>query len=148
MESKIPLPTDNIYKFAALFSLLLLIFSLGAVIYATSSANAVIFEHWGEVETLKAQEKRTVEQASRLKALERKIEVTLEDKKAFNKISSFLGALGFAGMILGFGYWHRRIQPLADQMALTQLEMARLQLLLLSAEVKAKGLEAESPKVS
>lgn len=148
MESKIPLPTDNIYKFAALFSLFLFIFSFGAIIYATNSANAVIFEHWVEVETLQAQEKHTVEQASRLKALERKIEVAVEDKKTFNRFSAFIGALGFVGVILGFGYWHKRIQPLADQMAVTQLEMARLQLLLLSAEVKAKGLDADRPKAS
>ena len=29
MESKIPLPTDNIYKFYALFGLLLFIFAFG-----------------------------------------------------------------------------------------------------------------------
>lgn len=32
MENKIPLPTDNIYKFYALFGLLLLVFTIGAAL--------------------------------------------------------------------------------------------------------------------
>jgi hypothetical protein len=148
MESKIPLPTDNIYKFAALFSLVVLVVSFCSIIYSNSAANAIVFEHWVEVENLQSQEKLTVEQSSRLKALEKKIEVAVSDKQLFIRLASVFLGLGICGVLFGFGYWHKRIQPLADQMALTQLEMARLQLLLLSAEVKAKGLEAESPKVS
>jgi hypothetical protein len=145
MESKIPLPTDNIYKFVALFSLVLLIFSVGAIIVATSSANAVVFEHWVEVETLQAQEKLSVEQTSRLKALEKKIEVTVSDKKTFSQLSSAGIAFGLIGIFFGFGYWHKKIQPLADQMAVTQLELARLQLLSLKADLKAKGVEVDAP---
>lgn len=145
MESKIPLPTDNIYKFVALFSLFLLISSVGAIIFATNSANAIVFEHWVELETLQAQEKLSVEQASRLKALERKVEVTVSDKKTFTQFSGAGIGLGLVGIFLGFGYWHRRIQPLADQMAVTQLELARLQLLSLKADLKAKGVEVDAP---
>lgn len=145
MESKIPLPTDNIYKFVALFSLFLLISSVGAIIFATNSANAIVFEHWVELETLQAQEKLSVEQASRLKALERKVEVTVSDKKTFTQLSGAGIGLGLVGIFLGFGYWHRRIQPLADQMAVTQLELARLQLLSLKADLKAKGVEVDAP---
>lgn len=145
MESKISLPTDNIYKFLALFSLVLLISSVGAVIFATNAANAIVFEHWVELETLQAQEKLSVEQASRLKALERKVEVTVSDKKTFTQLSGAGIGLGLVGIFLGFGYWHRRIQPLADQMAVTQLELARLQLLSLKADLKAKGVEVDSP---
>jgi hypothetical protein len=145
MESKIPLPTDNIYKFVALFSLVLLISSFGAIIVATNSANAVVFEHWVELETLQAQEKLSVEQTSRLKALERKIEVTISDKKTFIQLSGAGAAFGLFGIIFGFGYWHKKIQPLADQMAVTQLELARLQLLSLRADLKAKGVEVDAP---
>lgn len=144
MESKIPLPTDNIYKFAALFSLLLLISAFGTIIYASNSSNAVIFEHWAELESLQAQEKPSVEQASRRKALERKIEVTLADRKTFVAFAAVMACLGTLGVVLGFGYWHKRIQPLADQMAVTQLELARLQLLLLKADLKAKGVEVDA----
>jgi hypothetical protein len=145
MESKIPLPTDNIYKFVALFSLVLLIFSFGSVIFASNAANAVVFEHWVELETLQAQEKPSIEQVSRLKALEKKIEVAVSNKKTFIQFSGAGAAFGLFGIIFGFGYWHKKIQPLADQMAVTQLELARLQLLSLRADLKAKGVEVDAP---
>jgi hypothetical protein len=52
--------------------------------------------------------------------------------------------LGICGVFFGFGYWHKRIQPLSDQMAATQLELARLQLLLLKTDLKAKGVEVDA----
>jgi hypothetical protein len=146
MESKIPLPTDNIYKFAALFSLVIVIVSFCSIIYSNSTANAIVFEHWVEVETLQAQEKLSVEQASRLKALERKIEVAVSDKKTFTQLASVFLGLGIFGVFLGFGYWHKRIQPLADQMAVAQLELSRLQLLMLKTDLKAKGVDLDKPQ--
>lgn len=144
MESKIPLPTDNIYKFAALFSLVIVIVSFCSIIYSNSASNAIVFEHWVEVETLQAQEKLSVEQSSRLKALEKKIEVAVSDKQLFIKLASVFLGLGICGVFFGFGYWHKRIQPLSDQMAATQLELARLQLLLLKTDLKAKGVEVDA----
>jgi hypothetical protein len=87
---------------------------------------------------------RSVEQASRLKALERKIEVAVSDKQLFIKLASVFLGLGICGVFFGFRYWHKRIQQLADQMAVTQLELARLQLLLLKADLKAKGFEVDA----
>ena len=51
----------------------------------------------------------------------------------------------FDRYFFGFGYWHKKIQPLADQMAVTQLELARLQLLSLKADLKARGVEVHTP---
>lgn len=144
MESKIPLPTDNIYKFFALFSLLLLISGIGLVFYSTNNTNSIIFEHWVEIESLQSIEKPTVEQESRLKALERKVEVAVSDKNALRWASFGMVMLGTFGVMLGFGYWHKHIQPVADQMARTQLEIARLQLLNLKADLKAKGVDADA----
>jgi len=142
MESKIPLPTDNIYKFIALFSLVLFISGFGTLIYATNTTNAA-FEHWVEIETLQALEKPTLEQAARLQSLEKKIEIAVADKDAYKTLAYIMITAGTIGVILGFGYWHRRIQPLADQMAATQLEIAKLQLLSLKAEMQAKGIEVD-----
>ena len=140
MESKIPLPTDNIYKFIALFSLVLLISSFATVIVATNTSNSVVFEHWVELETLRAQETLSVSEASRLKALERKIDIAVADKSTFVTWAGFISALGTLGMFVGFGYWHKRIQPLADQMAATQLELTKLQVLKLRSELESKGV--------
>jgi hypothetical protein len=145
MESKIPLPTDNIYKFIALFSLILFISGFGTVIYATNATNAMAFEHWVEVETLRALETPTLEQATRLQALEKKIEVAVDDKDAYRSLAIFMIAAGTVGMVFGFGYWHLRIQPRVDQMAATQLEIAKLQLLSLKADLRSKGIDVDKP---
>lgn len=145
MESKIPLPTDNLYKFVALFSLVLLISAFGTILYATNATNAVAFEHWVEIESLQAQEALSVEQASRLKALERKIEVAVADKETYVRSAQIISALATLGIFFGFGYWYKRLQPIADEMAATQLEIAKLQLLALKADLKAKGIEVDTP---
>ncbi len=44
MESKIPIPTDNIYKFYALFGLVILISCIAAFLYVYSSTNELIFK--------------------------------------------------------------------------------------------------------
>lgn len=59
MENKIPLPTDSIYKFYALFGLLLFIFSIGSTIYVSRSTNELVFTSAIEFETLKVIEKPT-----------------------------------------------------------------------------------------
>ncbi len=56
-------------------------------------------------------------------------------------IGFVLLVLGAIGIGLGFGYWHKNIQPLADQMARIQLEISRLRVLQLKEELKAKGVD-------
>jgi len=144
MESKIPLPTDNIYKFGALLSLILFISGFGLVTYATNSSNAIVFEHWVELETLQTIEKPTTEQQARLKSLERKVEVAVSDKNTYKNLAFLMILIGTCGALFGFGYWLKHIQPVADQMAKTQLEIARLQLLNLRADLKAKGIDVDT----
>ncbi|WP_313513145.1 hypothetical protein [Pseudomonas sp.] len=145
MESKLSLPTDNFYKLLALLSLVGLISSFMIVIYATNTSNAIAFENWAELEVLKTKENPNIEQSTRLKILEKKIDVAVADRKTYVEYAGFLAALCTLGMFVGFGCWYRKIQPLADQLAATQLEMARLQLLSLRADLKAKGVEVDTP---
>lgn len=107
MESKIPLPTDNIYKFVALFSLLLVISGFGLVTYATNSSNSIVFDHWVELEMLQAIEKPTTEQRARLKSIEKKVEVAVSDKDTYKSLAFMMILIGTAGGFFGFGYWHR-----------------------------------------
>ncbi len=145
MESKIPLPTDNLYKFFALLALLIFLSGFGTIVYATSATNAIAFDHWVELESLQALKKPTLEQAARLQSLERRIEVAVADKETYTLLGQFLIAAGVLGMYLGFGHWYKRIQPLADQMAETQLEIAKLQLLSLKTDLKSKGVDVDKP---
>ncbi|GEM_PF-515423 len=142
MESKIPLPTDNIYKFYALFSLLLLVFTLGAFLYVQQTANGQVIEIFPELEVLKAAEELSPEEKVRKQILERQLEVIGSDRKFFNRTLSALLGVALSGIFFGFLRWHWFIQPLQDEQAKIQLEISRLQLEKLKAE-SAKAVGAE-----
>ena len=80
MENKIPVPTDNIFKFYALFGLMLFVFSFGAIIYVNSHTNEVIFTTAPELAALRQIAKRSDVDDLRLALLERKFEIAKGDK--------------------------------------------------------------------
>lgn len=145
MLDRVPVPTDNIYKFIALFSLVILIFSLWASFTLHNSTNEVVFKNLPEIETLKKLESRTHEQEVHLALMQRKIEIAKSDS---NFISYFLGgliAVSFWGLGYGFRTWHKDIQPLADATARAQLRLLRLQAVQLRLENRklSNSLKAE-----
>ncbi|MCQ4314237.1 hypothetical protein NAV33_20425 [Pseudomonas stutzeri] len=143
MENRIPLPTDNLYKFAALFSLLLVASGFALVVYATKATNSVVFEHWVELETLRSEAKLSLPQEARKASLERVVEVASSDKQTYITLAVIMATLGALGVVSGFMHWYRCIQPVADQMAATQLELAKLQLLALRADLRARGVDLD-----
>ncbi len=128
MESRVPLPTDNIFKFYALFGLLLAVFGVGSVIYVNKSTNDLAFEIAVEYETLKANPERSVSQEARFQVLDKKLEIAVQDKGTFIWCLSFLIAAGVYMMGYGFWKWHTEVQPIQD-------EIARLTLKKLSHEM-------------
>jgi hypothetical protein len=127
MENKIPLPTDSIYKFYALFGLLLFIFSLGATIYVSHSTNDLVFSSAIEYEILKAIEKPTATEIAKRQGIEKRVEIALADKKFFLYALGVLSGFGMLAMIYGFTKWHRDIQPIQDETAKLQLEKLKLE---------------------
>lgn len=121
MESRVPLPTDNIYKFYALFGLLLFIFGIGASIAQTKVTNDFMVKSFIELEVLKAIEKPNPVEVLRRTVTERMIEVEKSDKELFKWGLAFIVAVGFLLMIYGFGRWHSHLQPAQDE--LLQLQM-------------------------
>jgi len=124
MESRIPLPTDNIYKFYALFGLLVFIFSIGGVIAVQRSTNDFMYKSLIDLEAVKSLEKPTAADTIKKQLLERLIDVAKSDKDYFNNSLSGLAAVGFFLMGFGFFKWHREIQPLQDEML--SLQVAKL----------------------
>lgn len=142
MESRIPLPTDNIFKFYALFSLLLLFFSVGSIIYMQKTSAEWARDNGVEyslllqgVELSPEEEIRKVLLAAELKSI-----------KTYAKFySAGLGALlgiSLIGLWYGFSRWHKYVQPLVDQQLELQVEISRAQLAKLQAELKEKGSSA------
>ncbi|ARU87463.1 hypothetical protein [Pseudomonas sp. M30-35] len=143
MESKLPVPTDNIFKFYALFGLLLIIFSLSAVVYVTQSTNTLLFSSLVELGELKEQKEPRQSVQVRIAGLERLVEVGKSNRTFYNITLGLL--LGVGGMIsyYGFSCWHRIIQPVIDETQKVQLEIAKLQLMKLQAELQLSEEERQ-----
>lgn len=137
MERSIPLPTDNIFKFYALFGLLLFIFSWGSVLYVNSSSNEVVFTVIPELEGLKQVVEPSKVEVSKMALLEQKLEITQSNKKFFLNGAAVILVIGTLLMIYGFSCWHRYLQPVLDRTAKAQMDIAELQLKKLQREFEA-----------
>ena len=138
MENRIPLPTDNIFKFYALFGLILFIFCFASTIYTTKATNEFMSIAVVDLEELKAIPTPSVREAARRQILQRQIEVARSDKEFFQWACAAISAVGLVAMVVGFAKWHKEIQPTLD-------EISRLQLLKLRHEVE--GLQPRSNQV-
>ncbi len=122
MESTVPIATDNIYKFYALFGLSIFISSLLTLAYIHIHFNEIIPKEYIEVETLKVKADLSQEEKIRKDVLERKTNIDVSDKNTFAKILGGFGGLGVLLMIFGFSRWQKRIQPRQDMLLDLQIE--------------------------
>ena len=128
MDNKIPIPTDNIYKFYALFGLLLVVFGIGSSIYVNTSTNNLAYEIAVEYQVLKENPVRSISEETQFQLLQRKLEIARKNKMVFLfGIGAIIGG-GLLMMGYGFRKWHKDIQPIQD-------EIARLNLLKLKREL-------------
>ena len=125
MDSRIPLPTDNIFKLYALFGLLLLIFSIASALYVNKSTNDLIFETAVNYETLKEAKKRSASQEVHFKLLQKKLEIADSNKSFFIFCLAFIAVLGSLMMWYGFKKWHTEVQPIQDEIARLNLKRLR-----------------------
>jgi hypothetical protein len=125
MENRIPIPTDNIYKFYALFGLLVFIFALGSTIYVSGLTNDFLFTAIVDVEGLKAIEKPTSVELAKRKTLERRIEIAISNKDFYIRALGVIGGIAVISMFFGFSKWHRTVQPIQDEITRLQLEKLR-----------------------
>ncbi|MUL11897.1 hypothetical protein [Aliivibrio fischeri] len=126
MESRIPLPTDNIYKFYALFGLLLVIFGFGALIFVNQSTNNLIYDITVEHQILNntPEELRTVPENARFNILESKLKISKQNKNFYLICIGFIIFIGCFMIGYGFRVWHMVIQPMQDE--ITRLNIKKL----------------------
>jgi hypothetical protein len=134
MENKIPLPTDNIYKFYALFGLFLFIFSSGSVIYVAQSTNELLFALEIEYETLPEIENSNASEIAKRARVDKQVEIALGNKKFLLSSLGVLFSFAAGAMFFGFKKWHQDIQPIQDETARLQLEKLRLEVAILSKQ--------------
>ncbi|MEJ8856967.1 hypothetical protein WKW79_20495 [Variovorax robiniae] len=122
---KLPLPTDNIYKFYALFGLLMFIFSIGAALVQNRATNTRIYELSLEAEAAAQAPDKVGKPSLKSQMLERLLEVERGDKKAITYGLVGLIVAGFYLMLYGFWKWHREVQPIQDELVRLQLQKLR-----------------------
>ncbi|GKS92196.1 hypothetical protein [Acidovorax sp. SUPP2539] len=128
MLDRIVVPTDNIYKFIALFSLVVLIFCGWQSISFNTEVNSIVFKNYPEMQDLRALDARSRVQDARLAVLDRQIEIATQDRKFYNSLLGFSMAIAILGLVVGFGVWYRKIQPLVDAQSKAQLEILQLEI--------------------
>ncbi|MEJ1359325.1 MAG: hypothetical protein RPU51_14315 [Candidatus Sedimenticola sp. (ex Thyasira tokunagai)] len=124
MESRIPIPTDNIFKFYAMFGLLLLITSIMGTIWVSTSTNEKLHSLVKEYEGL-AGTKEEKEKSDLAKVIEIRMNVQAENKKTFKYGLSAITGMAFWLMVYGFWQWHTKIQPKQDEYFELQLQKLR-----------------------
>lgn len=127
MESKIPLPTDNIYKFYALFGLLLFISSSLSVIWVVNTTNENVHRFIQEYETIPGNE-AAKEKSSLGKFIESRVDGQISDRDFFNKVLGGTIGISILVMFYGFRQWHTKIQPKQDEYFDLQLEKLKLEI--------------------
>jgi len=127
MESRIPLPTDNIYKFYALFGLLLFITAVAGVIVVNTSTAETIHQLVKEYQELGGNA-ASKEDNILAKIIEARIENQAKNKKFFIRSLGVLLAVALILMFHGFIQWHKKIQPKQDELLDLQIERLRHEL--------------------
>jgi hypothetical protein len=128
MDSKVPLPTDNVFKFYALFGLVIIIFGLYSILYVNKSANELISKSLLSVEAIEMIEKPSDYQKAELAILKKKKEVAIADRDIFIKFLGGLIGVGLMLAIYGFHRWHTIIQPMQDNLVKLTIEKLKLEI--------------------
>ncbi|GAA0409147.1 hypothetical protein GCM10009133_17110 [Cocleimonas flava] len=121
MESKIPLPTDNIYKFYAMFGLLLLITSILGTIWVGTSTNEKLHYLVKEYESIPGTEE-VKEKTGIGKFIEARIKAQVKNKQTYIYGLSGTTTIAILLMFYGFRQWHTKIQPKQDEYFDLQLQ--------------------------
>ena len=125
MENKIPIPTDNIFKFYALFGLLLFIFSASSIIYVVHSTNELLFQATIEIDNIKQIPNPSLVDTAKMQIFQKRLAITTADKNFYLHAIGVIFAGGVMLMIYGFTKWHKDVQPVQDEMIQLQLEKLR-----------------------
>lgn len=128
MSQKVPIPTDNIYKFYALFGLaLLFVCVIGFVSIYNASLDRSL-EIYQEFEILKKIENPSDSQSIRIEVLDKLNEIIPANKDFYMTVIN--GAAGFCITLICFGFWQWqfKVQPLQDELLAKQLEKTELEI--------------------
>lgn len=147
MTPSLPVPTDNIFKFACLFGLALIIAGLFSFVSIYSSSLDRKIKYSEVLIPLEAKAQRSKAEDDILALNKRLIEVTRANEVAGYGV---VGAALAAGLFLsGYGAkkWHRDIQQRDDRLALLQIEKLEVEIAKLRMELRTETPAADKDDI-
>lgn len=141
MQSRVPLPTDNIYKFYALFGLLLFLSCTYTFVNLQQSYNERAFKRHVELKTLQDLKELNATQSATKEILERQAKIDSSDKEFFlNSIAIFF-SIAILLMFFGFHQWHTKIQPQQDEILKRSLDKVDIEIKLLKKQINQQSIK-------
>lgn len=132
MQPSVPIPTDNIYKFACLFGLTLIVSAIFSFVASYSSSLDRKVRYMEIVIPLEAKTEKSKTEEDLLAMNRKLISVTKENEQAATVAISAVLVAGLLLSLYGATKWHQIVQKRDDQLAELQLrklaaEVARLE---------------------
>lgn len=136
MQTRISLPTDNIYKFYAIFGLLLLISSMVLFVTVYSTFQERAFSRFLELKVLTEVKDLTAQQVAKKELLSTQAKIDASDKETYlSSIGVFL-TISLVLIFFGFWRWHKYIQPKQDLLLARQIEKIEIEIKMLNKSGK------------
>lgn len=125
MNTSLPIPTDNIYKFTCFFGLALIVTAIFAFtsVYTASLEKKIKYSE--SVIQLEARTERTKAEGDLLELNRQLIKVARQNEKTANWVLLITCLAGTVLTVIGASMWLLVIQPRDDQIAALQIEKLR-----------------------
>jgi hypothetical protein len=141
MLPSVPIAMDNIYKFAALFGLVVMISTIVAMLYLLKINYEFGISTIDELELLKVKENLTQAESIRKSAIEQILELRNFGTKSFMYVLDFFFIIGGLVCFWGFYCWFKKVQPKQDELFNLQIEKMKREIQVLEKQLEKKDSE-------
>lgn len=137
MQPRIPLPTDNIYKFYALFGLLIILTTSTMFFIRLGYYNTMAFDRYIPIKTLELKKELNPHEKMEFFLLQERRKLATVNKEFEMSLYVIFFIFGWVIAISGFYHWQREIQPKLDK-------LLDLQIRSLEVDLQEQKLEGET----
>lgn len=145
MTPSFPISTDNIYKFACLFGLALIIVSIFSFVSTYTASLDRKVKYMEIIIPLEAKTQRNKAEDDLLLLNKKLVEVAKSNEGAANAAISAVLSIGLILSAFGAYQWHVKIQLRDDQLAHLQMEKLAAEIAKIRREIALSGSEELVP---
>jgi len=138
MIPSVPIATDNIYKFLALFGLVIMISWVVAMLYLVKIIYEFGVENINEYELLKVKTDLTQAESIRKDSLEQIMKLRTLGTKVFVWPLNILFVVGVGICYWGFRSWYKKVQPKQDKLLDLQIQKTEREIQVLEKQLEKK----------